>query len=91
MEAVRAVALGSSADIDDLLQVLPSETEAAVRRLIFARITSSIDVTDLSITQRMRILRIGLNDEDGLLLLVLFVLDYEHCWQSIFLVAVRSI
>uniref|UniRef100_A0A915A389 Nuclear condensin complex subunit 3 C-terminal domain-containing protein n=1 Tax=Parascaris univalens TaxID=6257 RepID=A0A915A389_PARUN len=65
MEAVRAVALGSSVCVDDLLDVLSSETAANVRRLIFARITRSIDVTDLSLTQRMRILRIGLNDEDG--------------------------
>lgn len=65
IEAVRAVALGSSACVDDLLDVLSSEAAADVRRLIFARITRSIDVTDLSLTQRMCILRIGLNDEDG--------------------------
>ncbi|VDM43534.1 unnamed protein product [Toxocara canis] len=69
-EAVRAVWLRSSEDIDHLLDVLLSEQEVVVRRLIFGRITRSINVADLSITQRMQIIKIGLNDEDRIVRMI---------------------
>lgn len=65
MEAIRAAPLLSRSNVSTFIKAIVEETDVKIRQSGYIRMGRCLHVRSLTVQERMKVLKIGLSEEDG--------------------------